>query len=595
MADTPSTPPSTTGDDTSSPLAPRAGSTQPQADVAQDGAVAPSFAPNDGALDSASGVGHGTAHSREHTGDHAGAPRDASARLAEAMARKREQADDTDVAPIVLPDPYAPTDAEPVDGTPAPPGTGLETRTAATNTPSAPVSGTAMPEASVYLRAVHSNLDDFAVELENGEFADNGAGQAGRIWRSMAAVPDEAARLDIWGELLATATKLWENGKTDTAIALIAQSRDAFGVPPTYAERVEDALRTARDFVATTAAEAAFTEGMDTQALVHADAITDADRAAHYRADLQRRIEQRRKQRKAVFGVAAAAVVALIVASGVAIATMERIQLAPPTPDFSNIGDPLEQISTELRDSRAARDALQGIGATTGPEGVASTGTVGGAGEGEGGTSNTGMAPISPDAPPTGTPSLATPAPALPDTDGAGTGAPNSVEPSELGVAPTPPTQPTEPNLDAQPTQPSVQTPEGTTPPDQAPLPSGEPQGTGSTNPAVDATPAPQASANTGGTAATGAPATDDLRGNCILGYTGLAEAQALVEEGKDRLDASQMALANQRISDFNVTLERACSGLDITPAEVARGARDLDAAIIQQAAESVLRGPNTP
>lgn len=605
MADTPSTPPSTTGDDTSIPLAPSAGSNPPPPEAEQDGAATPSSTPGGADPQHASGMGDGTSDGTEHPGNrpedhaegHADARRDAGTRLAEAMARKREQADDqtdgTATAPIVLPDPYGPPDGVPDadsgDATRVQTRTDLETRHTATTSPSAPVSGATMPEASVYLRAVHTNLDDFATELENGEFADNGAGQAGRIWRSMAAATDDAARMDIWGELLATATKLWENGKTDTAIALIAQARDAFGVPSTYAERVEDALRTARDFVATTAAEAAFTEGMDTQALVHAGAITDADRAAHYRADLQRRIEQRRKQRKAVFGVAAAAVVALIVASGIAIATMERIQIVPPTPDFSNIGDPLEQISTELRDSRAARDALQGISGAPGT--IASTAADTGPNDGL----SAGVIPPSPGAAPADT-SPTAPSSALSDPNGDTTAAPDVFPPSTPNADGTPAVPATDPTMGGAPTPPSVDAPLDAPVPNQNPATPGAAPNTGTTPAPADTAPAPQDPATTAdGTASAGAPATDDLRGNCILGYTGLSEAQALVEEGKDRLDDSQLALANQRITDFTVTLERACSGLAITPAEVARGARELDAGIIQQAAESVLRGPNAP
>ena len=160
-------------------------------------------------------------------------------------------------------------------------------------------------EATQHLRAVQGNLEGFAAQIAGGEFGPNGAGEAGRVWRTLANITEPTQLVEAWGEIMATSTGLWGIGKLAEAIELVDAAARSFPLPDIWKERVEDSLKQAKDYQAAREAEEAFNDGRDDEALQHADRISNQTEAEHYRRILKQRLDRRRKQRKAIFTIAA--------------------------------------------------------------------------------------------------------------------------------------------------------------------------------------------------------------------------------------------------------------------------------------------------
>lgn len=320
-------------------------------------------------------------------------------------------------------------------------------------------------EAALHIRDAQTRLDSVAEQIKMGEYGSNGAGDAGRIWRAIRASSPEQS-LDIWSELIALGTGLWNANHHDESIALISRSAADFGVPVELEQRVEDSLKSARDLRAALAAEAAFEAGKDEEAMERASEISEQAEGEQYRQSLQQRTKRRAKQRRIIFASAGVAIAGLLVASGIAITTMDRINVTPPTPDFSGVTNALETVSEDLRDQRTLRDqALASVGLEA-PQAPAP------------------QAPIAP--------------------------AQETTAPADTPAAPT----------NTAPTSPSPQAPVAPTTP--APVaPTAAPAG--QTPPAAEdpatSTQAPAAAAQTSDT---------DLVSSCVLGYAVMNHAQAL-------------------------------------------------------------------
>jgi hypothetical protein len=462
----------------------------------------------------------------------------------------------------------------------------------------APIPSTTMPsnasslgqEATQHLRAAQGNLEGFAEQVARGEYGPNGAGEAGRIWRTLAALQDPNHLVDAWGEIMAMSTGLWSVGKLAEAIELVDASARSFPVPDVWKSRVDESLKAAKDYQAAREAENAFQDGRDDEALQYADKISNQSEAEHYRRVLKLRLDRRKKQRRAIFTIAGVAMIGLLVASGIAISTMGRISIAPPTPDFTGFGDALENVSNDLRQQRDVRDGTTGV---------------------DGGPSQ-----------PTDTPEATTQTPAQPDqaipdpiqpesdqTDPLGTDngmpnldqmlgggndapvVPNPTEQSQTDVAPAEPagtpTGTNDPVGDILGTQQATGT-EANPDPTVAPQQPTTPQ----PDPIQPQTPSlPETTSGDGDQAAANEAAMGDLRANCILGYGGLSEAQKLVEGAKAGLSAADLQTVESRIGDFTRTLENACAKANLGTTELLRGVADIEPQQLRAIAESILLG----
>jgi hypothetical protein len=442
-------------------------------------------------------------------------------------------------------------------------------------------------EAIQHLRAAQGNLEGFAEQVARGEYGPNGAGDAGRIWRTLSALEDSSQLVDAWGEIMAMSTGLWSVGKLSEAIELVDASARSFTVPDVWRKRVDDSLKAAKDYQAAREAESAFQDGRDDDALQYAGKISDQSEAEHYRRILKLRLERRKKQRRAIFTIAGVAMLSLLIASGIAISTMGRISIAPPAPDFTGFGDALEQVSNDLREQRDARD---GTTPTNGPNEDSNTAPVPtGTADSGGDTGATDSTNSMPDLD------------SLLGGDREGTPAPQEAAQTQT---PTPAPAPTEtptpadsasailgPNADQGTQQEATQSQQTTEPADEptvqpAPEPAGEP------TPAP--APVPTESAGTNGAEQGTDQSTDqagDLRANCILGYGGLSEAQKLVDGARAGLSQADLRTVDTRIMDFTKTLENACAKANIGTTELLRGVAEIEPQQLRAIAESILLG----
>lgn len=432
-----------------------------------------------------------------------------------------ENAEGTDANAITLPPTQAPAATQATDRRPS------------------------LNEASQHLRAAQGNIEALALQIKNGEYGINGAGDAGRIWRAIQAAPAEEA-VDIWGELIATGTALWSHSYSGESITLIERSVHDFGVPDIWKERVETSLKTAHDYRATLAAEEAFEAGRDEEAMERANEISEQLEGSEYRTTLSQRSKRRTKNRRLVFISAGVTIAGLIVASVIAITTMERIDLTPPAPDFSGVGASIEAVSDDLREQRELRDQAQAATTPAVDEPADTTSPLEAALSQPSGTNPTVLASTAPlDTPVTQTPTPVapqTPATAettLPDTIGTTTPAPTQPEASPQSTA-----VPTEPQAAPQPTA----TPT-------------EPQATDTATTAPDA----------------------ELTSSCVLGYAVMAQAQ-------DAAQGRGPEVA-QRLAEFSSAVDTACSPLNISATDMARGMATVDAKSVADMAENILSG----
>jgi hypothetical protein len=386
-------------------------------------------------------------------------------------------------------------------------------------------------ESVILLREAQNNLENFANQIRDNEYALSGAGQAGLIFRSISDETEEALE-SVWSEIIATCSSLWIAEFQDEAVMMMEVSEKNFFIPEVWKEQVKNSLEHSSNYSKVKKVEIALEQGADNEALLISKTIEGGDDEQQYVSSVAKRITKRKASRKIAFIIAGFTIVSLLIISIIGITTAERLYQTPPTPSFEVLGDSLENLSESLRDQRTERDNLEGANSTVTPQDIL-------------GTEPTQQSVLGNIVPDIQQETEITIPETTPDTQT------NELQNSDTNIE-------TQNNQDA-----LIQTPQNG---GFAPLQEQTPQTT-ETSQDVNSL--------------------ETEIQDCILGYAVLAEGQRMMSQGFG--DNQADLIASNRLQEFESTLAQACTKLNINPVKIASDIPLLDTIQVRTITENIL------
>lgn len=190
-----------------------------------------------------------------------------------------------------------PADASHADAAPAGPAASIQ-------------SGGRLARATTAFSALAQDPDLAAKAIDSGEFARDGAGDAGSAFRAMKVLSSEEELTEGWSALLALFGTLWDAGHHESCLVLIDTSRSMIDIPEVMASRIADIATRTRSGVQILRAERLFEEGDDEGARKLVDGL-EVDPIG-YAAALPHRSRNRRRLRMGSMAIAGGACVFLL-------------------------------------------------------------------------------------------------------------------------------------------------------------------------------------------------------------------------------------------------------------------------------------------